>query len=523
MTQSGRGPGAHNSQQGVGKALVRRGALKVALAAGAALLLPGKGLAGSKTVATPYPGLPSPRELHDLTTHMVRFGQRYAGTKEHNRYIDFLASEFAELGLAVTRNGEDFENWEAKRWELAFGPNANERLPVSAYYTYSGETPAQGVEAEVVWLDGPEPEGRDVQGRIAVFRRQFSATEVGKALAQITRSSNTSSTPFADSVIRKFRPSRSDMAMDSSQMLHMISTPALTALREAGAVGVVIVEDGVPPISLEGAYVPFHLPHQGVPALIVNTATGKMIERSAGKKLRLTLEATRRATRTDHVAAVIPGMSDEVIVLSSHTDGPNAIEENGSIGVLALARHLASLPREQLPRTIVLACVTGHMSPVQTRDLGGWFAANPDIQRRTVACIAIEHLGAMEWTEDMTQSRPTGRADQGMCYVSKHRKLEALVVDAFQHANLDNTVVLEPTAGWIPGIAGFPNTVGIPTVAYIAGPPYLMAWDKADHMDKFDAQRMHDELTVMAKLLHSIGAMSIADLRESKVPDHSAR
>ena len=89
-------------------------------------------------------------------------------------------------------------------------------------------------------------------------------------------------------------------------------------------------------------------------------------------------------------------MSDEVVVLASHTDGPNAFERKREalVFVLALACHLAALPPSQRPRTVVLACVTGHMSSVSNRDLGGWFAANPDITKRIDGLIAIEHLGA---------------------------------------------------------------------------------------------------------------------------------
>ena len=59
-----------------------------------------------------------------------------------------------------------------------------------------------------------------------------------------------------------------------------------------------------------------------------------------GAKATVVLEAdTFPDTATDTVVALLPGASnDEAIILNTHTDGPNATEENGALGLVALAK-----------------------------------------------------------------------------------------------------------------------------------------------------------------------------------------
>ena len=52
------------------------------------------------------------------------------------------------------------------------------------------------------------------------------------------------------------------------------------------------------------------------------------------------------------------GNTGQNIIINTHTDGPNAVEENGGLGLLALARHLAALPSRN--HDMYFALVTGH-------------------------------------------------------------------------------------------------------------------------------------------------------------------
>ncbi|MDA8275996.1 MAG: hypothetical protein M0029_11545 [Actinomycetota bacterium] len=141
------------------------------------------------------------------------------------------------------------------------------------------------------------------------------------------------------------------------------------------------------------------------------------------------------------MTAVLPGASDEVVVVNSHSDGQNGFEENGSIALVALvalARHFASLPPgERLHRTLVLASWPGHMSGAESlEDAGCWIAAHPDLCDRTVAAVTVEHLGATEWVETPGRGyHSTGEPEVTGIWTTQGRTAE-LARSALVQANL---------------------------------------------------------------------------------------
>ncbi|MGK5010933.1 hypothetical protein [Janthinobacterium sp. MDB2-8] len=62
--------------------------------------------------------------------------------------------------------------------------------------------------------------------------------------------------------------------------------------------------------------------------------------------LRLTMDATVRQVQTRKLVGIIPGKSGEWMVLNSHTDGPNALADNGANTIVDMAQYL--------PRSVML-------------------------------------------------------------------------------------------------------------------------------------------------------------------------
>lgn len=96
---------------------------------------------------------------------------------------------------------------------------------------------------------------------------------------------------------------------------------------------------------------------------------------------------------TDHIAGILKGETDEIIIIGCHSDGANAIEENGVPVSMVIADYLAKLPSRKYTYAFVFP--TGHMSDIE----GGiealsWAKLNRDITRKTVATVSPEHLGA---------------------------------------------------------------------------------------------------------------------------------
>ena len=125
--------------------------------------------------------------------------------------------------------------------------------------------------------------------------------------------------------------------------------------------------------------------------------------RRVGDKVRaqLTLKAeTLSNLKAENAVAVIPGKSDENIVIDAHVDGwfDGAGDNGDGLAVmLALARHFAK-PGNTPDRTLVFVASAGHHSP----GLNGprsFLAANPELTKKTVLVINLEHLAQRNFSQ----------------------------------------------------------------------------------------------------------------------------
>jgi hypothetical protein len=102
---------------------------------------------------------------------------------------------------------------------------------------------------------------------------------------------------------------------------------------------------------------------------------------------------TKSNLKAENAVAVIPGRSDEIIILDGHADawfdgaGDNA---DGLAVLVALARHFAK-PQNRPDRTLVLIASAGHHTP-GLNGPRGFVAANPDLVKRAVMAVNIEHV-----------------------------------------------------------------------------------------------------------------------------------
>jgi hypothetical protein len=293
----------------------------------------------------------------------------------------------------------------------------------------------------------------------------------------------------------------------------------LAELRAAGALGAVFVLDASA-ANARGQYTPFGRPLQGLPALIVDRDTGTRLRAAAaqGRRARLTLEAeVARRVRSDSLVAVLPGRSRRrrPLIVHTHSDGQNAFEENGGIALVALARWFARRAR-RLDRTLVLSCVTGHFGP-GLPETEGFIEDRAGLVERAVAAVVLEHLGASEWLDDERGYRPTGLPEQAAIFHTPGAVARA-GRRSMRAADLRRSLLLKPLGGSTFFGVGRPlHEAGVPTLAYLAGPNYLLALDgKRGHLGKFRASRMRRELLWAADALRRLDATPASELRPGR-------
>jgi hypothetical protein len=313
----------------------------------------------------------------------------------------------------------------------------------------------------------------------------------------------------------------------------------LEQLKNLGAVGSIGILD-LNEHWATGQYFPYDGVFREFPSLYVDRDTGAELKgRAANSVGTIVLEADVAQVTTNNVVGFIPGMSDELTVLHTHTDGTNGLEENGQYGILAAAQYLARLPRTSIPRTIMIVLATGHFAD-GVGTLGFLARHLDDLVPRMTAVITVEHLGALEYlpTPD-GDVRATGRYEPGIVFSSTGGALAAAAAAMLRHADAGPSGVVRPFLPnkftkptsplythpelaplqsidhpplYFPGEGTYMYSLGnIPDSNYITGPYYLLNAGMPT-VDKIDFARMRALSMALVTQTHDVAAAPVADL-----------
>jgi hypothetical protein len=443
-------------------------------------------------------------------------GLRATGSAAHERYVDDLREDLRRAGVQRLRfESVPMERWTTTRWSLDLlgGPGAGP-VRTASYIPYSGQTPAQGVTGPLAYVEpGTTPAPGSLAGRIAVFDVPLAPVPFG-IFTGLGYEGRVHDPRGELDPTRPYR--RPYLGQD-------VVIEALEALGAAGAVGAVGVLD-YPFDGAKGSYFPYDGVLRGVPGLYVDRATGAALRDRgrAGVPARLTLPAQVRRVRSRNLIGFIPGRSRQLVTLHCHTDGSNAIEDNGPYVIVAMSQYLARLPRRALPRTIMILLTTGHFAG--GNGARAFRARHADgLVRRTNAALTIEHLGLREWDElPSGRMGPTGRFEAGGVFAPGSRPLVDAAYAALRRAGAAPAGVLRPVN---PDASGDPNEAawpgegqylfaggGMPTANYITGPTYLLNWGITT-TDKIDFRRVRREAIAFTEMVLRLGRTPRGPLR----------
>jgi hypothetical protein len=510
-------------------------------------------------------GIPSVDEVWKWQNQLVRFGTRYTGSIGHSSYVDWLAEHFAAIpGFTLKRDRLTFNRWLARDYSLSITtPTAtNPRpVPVTYYYPYSGRTSNVGITGKLVDLGSYPPAAPGPSG--TGYTPAFWAPARG-AIALVRAAPSTFSLATGQIATGGYEPGKTSAQAAADYEMYAataLTHPAwqgifnaipLLDAKNVGVLGVVCVWTGMPDDEVINQYNLFtsHYPSAsglatsddpGCPALWVGDSTGSELAQAAATgeataTLMLTAEVTAgAATETIWGWLKGSGSTDETIIVNTHTDGPNATEENGGLGLLALAKHLAGLPSRN--RDFHFALVTGHFQlPQFTRPIPNarpvvgtdatsvWILDHPDICQRAAAGVTVEHLGCTMWMNDPVTGTyvATGGYDWGTTYTAQSRNA-VNTVNAEQNAYMSAVADVSqsgwpnfPTATVLPGSIplylgeGAPlYAAGLGTVSLIPMPTYLLQAGDAQHpeqldLDKLDKNLMYGQILTCAKAIETL-------------------
>lgn len=471
--------------------------------------------------------LPSDETLYSWQRHMVDLGPRHTGSPALKGWHNFIAGKLRGYGLTVEREPMPIDWWDHQRWSLTLVEDGVETVvPVSSYYPYSGHTPAGGVTAPMTNVGkglAPEILLANLEARIAYFEADQVPTTLALFYpgASYVHDPDGTVSPLTDYT-------RKSLSFLLVPQLLAAPVGSLGYLQQKGAIGAVISLQGSRE-NVDGQYTPF-MGHPGsnygVPTLYVDRATGDGIKaavaRGAEARLELVVQE-HQADSTDDIIATLPGMTDEVMIFNSHSDGPSATEENGGIGVMAMAQYFSSLPKECRKRTMVFVLTPGHFHGGIGGDTDRFVEHHPEIVSRAVASLTMEHLGQMEWLDDAEGYHPSGLPEPGIFFGSIPQTVQTLIANAVIAEDLRRVLVSRPIAGLIYFGVGSPlNGAGVPNAAYITGPHSMLSFADNQHLNQINAARMGAEVRTFARVAAAMEATDSFMLCAGMLPGGSS-
>ena len=213
--------------------------------------------------------------------------------------------------------------------------------------------------------------------------------------------------------------------------------------------------------------------------------------------------------------------------MNTHSDGPNVAEENGGLGLLALAREFAGVPRSARRRSLVLVATTGHFQLPQfttgvplAQSASLWIRDHPELIEgpvtKTVAALTLEHLGCREWADHPSENRyaPTGLNEAGFCFTTTSRMRSTYLDSAAGTANR-RTFTCAPPPGLYLGEGHDFYKQRIATMSLIPAPSYLVAAPADGALGKVDKNLMHGQVRTFANAVRRLDALSAQQIGTS--------
>jgi len=453
-------------------------------------------------------------------------GPALTGNASWQQFVGFTEEKLGEYGVVnLQRNQWTFERWHTSEWpdrsswSLVSGGVA---LEVANYGANSGSTGPGGVTAELVYYDNESPPA-DISGKIVVF-----STVVDQALIeQFSNADYEFLSPF-ESYPDYGQPIPDGLNGFQSRniFLQLTQVPAFIEIAiEGDASGALFVLDGGQEL-MAGMYT-FPVPRiYDVPSLYLDRMAGEKVieDAKAGANATLRLEASVTESTAYQLVGYLPGNKygtpdDELIQLTTHTDGPSISQDNGAFGILGVIRYMSHIPQAQRPRTLMVFLDCRHFMPgaEQAFSSQDWFARNPDARDPIIGVIGIEHLGQIEYVEDGDALLQSGRVYPSHIWTSNNDKMGELAIKAVEDNELPSAYIRNIARPGIHGgnqgqwfgMAKFAPETGVPAFAIMG---FMGAyWATSSGMERFDAALFRRQVATMVQMT---GELMSADLED---------
>jgi len=453
-------------------------------------------------------------------------GPALTGNPSWQQFMGFVEEQLGESGVIdIQRNSWTFDRWQSSEWpdssKWSLVSNG-ESVHVANYGANSGSTGPDGVTAELVFYDPANPPS-NFSDKIVVFRTISDQAVVDRFINDDYEYRST-----VESFPEYGQPVPADLtdAQSAGIFLQLVQIPAFIDIAtEGGAAGILFVLDAGRDLAA-GMYT-FPVPAiYDTPSLYLDRREGgKVIDAAkAHASATLRLEATTTESTAYQLIGYLPGNKyntpdDELIQLTTHTDGPSISQDNGAFGILSIIRYMSKIPQSDRPRTLMVFLDCRHFMPGAEAAFAAqdWFARKPDAREPIVGVVGMEHLGQIEFIESGDTLVESGRVYPSFIWTTDSSKMTELAVKAVEDNKLPSAVVRNVARPGVHGrnqgrwygMAKFAPSLGIPAVAVMG---FMGAyWATSSGIERFDAHLFRRQVATFIQLT---GELMTADLAE---------
>jgi hypothetical protein len=406
-----------------------------------------------------------------------------------DRWVEHWAAEqFAALGLQDVRlEPLELPYWEPHRAELRVADVCFTGFPLP-------HAAAGDVEAEL------SSDGDGLAGRIAVS--ELDLLRMPQSGFRLLATAAYDPDNDFDSL---------EQVLPFGARFREVMDPAIAA----GARGFVGLLTGFP-WETRDYYVPYDAIARPIPGLWLSGGDGRhllALLQAGARRGRLTVEADRHPVTSHNVVGVLPGASDEWVIIASHHDAPwaSAVEDASGIAlVLAQAEYWAARPATERPHNLLFLLTAGHMA--EAAGTRAFIDRHADRLQRTVLQVHLEHAARRCVAADGVLV-PTDEPEVRWWFTSRIARLEAAVSEAIATHDLRRSLILRPDVfGPMPTTDGaYFHPAGVPLVHFLTAPMYL--FDSCDTLDKIHRPSLEPVTRAVAQIIAATDGISAAAMR----------
>ena len=450
---------------------------------------------------------PKQEEIFGWIEGLCRFPHRRTGSPESRAAQEYLKEQFEKIGLQkITVESVPSVNFDVKDWSLQV---EGQDIPCfmingTLHPETKGEFEAgpRCRDTEIIYLGEGRPEdfeGIDVKGKIVLCDCPWFEADEDTYAETWCATEGIVYDPDRD---KRKKLRKTDSYSPNAWPYNYFAAQKLGAVGFVGILndyfsdGINWNEDYSELAASQGCDA------MAIPGLWIGTDAAVILKgllKDIRAKASMGMKTMYKDGTATNVWGVLPGMSDEAVLVHSHYDAvfTGAVQDaSGMSEVLAVAEYFAGLPKEKRPKTMIFAGLDGHYT-----DYAGHQAF---IEKRLeegtkILCdFVIEHIGKEVGLGERNEPVVSDEAEIRLIYVTDTKGLVDIVRQAVQENDIKRTIVLpvSPQAGVNRGTYEFAQDEvisdayyscinGIPIVSMLSPQMYLFhPMDRPDMVPK---------------------------------------